>query len=256
MRATVVHEAKHLASFAERLVRGVDFEEPWLEEATARIAEELYSRTFPGGGAWKGNVGFASSVGCEVLQCDDRPLIMWKHFTGLHGFLREVDALSPLGGSGTMAAYASGWALVRWVADRSAANEGAWFRALVGGDAGVGLGGLARVAKTTEQELLAAWSGSLALEHAGERMKTAAEGLSWHWPSMMTGLAELFPGTFSAHPMRMGSLSAGTFQQSFAGLAGGGTRFLALDGGSGAVLRIELRTPAVSPVRLSIARLP
>jgi IPT/TIG domain len=62
MRSTVIHEGKHLASFAERLVSNTPFEESWLEESTARIAEELYSRTFTSGGSWKGNTGFATTV--------------------------------------------------------------------------------------------------------------------------------------------------------------------------------------------------
>lgn len=205
MRATVVHEAKHLASFAERLVRGVDFEEPWLEEATARIAEELYSRTFPGGGAWKGNVGFASSVGCEVLQCDDRPLIMWKHFSGLHQYLRSADTLSPLASSGAYdnSYYASGWAFVRWLLDSHATSEAGVLRALVRGETGhVGMAALTALSGQPAAALAAQWaSDNLRSSGIGSRM--TGVGSSWNLADQWAGVAGLFPSMFEPAPLRV-----------------------------------------------------
>ena len=141
MRSTVMHESKHLAAYAERFAHNTPLEEPWLEESTARIAEELYSRTFSNGGTWKGNTGFATTVRCEVYQCDDRPLMMWKHFSVLQQYMRGVDTLTPIGaaGNGDFTYYASGWSLVRWAVDQYANDEGAWLKSLVRGGAGCGL---------------------------------------------------------------------------------------------------------------------
>jgi hypothetical protein len=258
IRSTVVHEAKHLASFAERLSRGVDFEEPWLEEATARIAEELYARTFPGGGSWKGNVGFASSVGCELQQCDDRPLIMWKHFSGLHGFLKEVDVMSPLGGgaaAGTMAAYASGWALVRWATDRFAVDEAAWFKALVRGDAGLGIRGLARAAGQSEQGLLAEWSSALARDYSGTPIGAAATGMpSWRVADIMRDMARFFPGIFAAQPLKITNRVGGEFTVVQGGLPGGSTHFVSFSPESSSAQLLALSAAAGSPTRLAIVR--
>ena len=99
-----------------------------MEESTARIAEELYSRTFTSGGSWKGNTGFSATARCQLYQCDDRPLMMWTHFSMLHQYLRGVDPLSPSGATtnNDVTFNASGWSLVRWAADQYATSEGAW----------------------------------------------------------------------------------------------------------------------------------
>jgi uncharacterized protein YjdB len=48
IRATIIHEVKHITSFAERFARNASFEELWLEEGLARHAEEQYARTLYG----------------------------------------------------------------------------------------------------------------------------------------------------------------------------------------------------------------
>lgn len=264
LRSTVVHEAKHLASFAERLANGHPFEESWLEEATARIAEELYSRTFPEGGAWKGAAGFSGSVACELLMCDDRPLIMWKHFAGLSGYLRAVDAMSPLGGPGvgSSTTYGSGWALVRWITDRYAANESAWLKALVRGGQGTGLRALAQAAGRSEQELLADWSLTLALDDAAAddtpggtmaRLQTATP--SWRVGDMMAGLAQLFPGAFDARPLKVRRQSFGSFRLPVSSLPGFASRFVSLEGAQSGSQLVELVSgQSASPLRAVIVR--
>ncbi len=160
MRSTVMHESKHLAAYAERFAHNTPLEEPWLEESTARIAEELYSRTFSNGGTWKGNTGFATTVRCEVYQCDDRPLMMWKHFSVLQQYMRGVDTLTPIGAAanGDFTYYASGWSLVRWAVDQYANDEGAWLKALVRGSASTGLANLAQQTGRPAGEMLADWA--------------------------------------------------------------------------------------------------
>ncbi len=270
MRSTVVHEAKHLASFAERLSRNHAFEEAWLEEATARVAEELYSRTFPGGGEWKGRTGFAGSVACELLQCDDRPLIMWKHFAGLHGYLRAVDAMSPLAGAAaaSSASYGSGWALVRWMTDRYASEESAWLKMLVRGGQGTGLRVLAQMTGRSDIELLADWSASMALDHSAADMSVEAamsEGLqrmqgatpSWRVSDMMQGLAQLYPGAFEARPLNMRRQSFGTFRLPLSQLPGFASSYLTLEGTQAGSQLLELGAgvgEAASPLRAVIIR--
>ncbi|WP_461413228.1 hypothetical protein [Gemmatimonas sp.] len=221
MRGTVVHEAKHLASFAERLVRGRDFEEPWLEEATARVAEELYARTFARGAAWRGNTGFAESVQCEVTQCDDRPLVMWKHFTGLHAWLRTTgsarvgqvsgEAGAALSATAANAGYASGWALVRWVLDRHAVSERDLLRQLVAGERAAGVQGLAAAAGMSEQALLTQWAVSIGSDAGLRSATTAAPLSSWQYGDIIGGMASMFPGVFSAQPLAAMHRSAGAF---------------------------------------------
>ena len=221
MRGTVVHEAKHLASFAERLVRGRDFEEPWLEEATARVAEELYARTFVRGAAWRSNTGFAESVQCEVTQCDDRPLVMWKHFSGLHAWLRNAgsvrvgqvtgEAGAALSATEANAGYASGWALVRWVLDRRATSERDALRVLVAGSSSTGLRALASAAGLSEQALLTQWALEIGTTTALRASAFSVPPSSWGYQDIIGGMASMFPGVFSAQPLSASRRSIGSF---------------------------------------------
>ncbi len=129
VRGTVAHELKHIVGFAERIVRGQPLEEPWLEESTARHAEERYARALTG--AIKGgNTGYAT-LQCEIgallgqPECEDKPRQMRPHFAGLFAFLDAPSTRSPLGpvSSGDDSFYGSGWSLLRWAMDHATASE-------------------------------------------------------------------------------------------------------------------------------------
>ena len=260
MRSTVIHEGKHLASFAERLASNTPFEESWLEESTARIAEELYSRTFTSGGSWKGNTGFATTVRCEVYQCDDRPLMMWKHFSALHQYLRGVDTLSPLGAStnNDVTFYASGWSLVRWAADQYATSEGAWLKALVKGGAQTGLANLAQRTGRPAGELLADWALANAVDDVAG-FTPARKQLSfpsWNVADVMSGLAGTYPGAFSAAPLRARVMSFGTFTLPVQQLRAFSSSYFSFEGAQAGGQLIELRGEngaAVAPAGLRVA---
>jgi hypothetical protein len=67
IRGTIAHELKHLVSYAGRIVRNQPLEEVWLEEATARHAEELFARA---------RLGFTptADMGYAALDCEVRAL--------------------------------------------------------------------------------------------------------------------------------------------------------------------------------------
>lgn len=245
MRSTIIHEAKHLASFAERFSRGTAFEESWLEEATARVAEELYSRTFANGGAWKSNIGF-TSVRCEVMQCDARPLMMWKHFSVLYQYMRGVDTLTPIGAatSTDYTYYASGWSLVRWAADQYATNEGSWLRELVRGSAGAATG-LANLAARTGRpagDMLADWALANAVDDAPgftpERRELTFP--SWNTNDVMNGLATSYPTSFVASPLKARAMSFGSFNLSVPKLRAFSSSYFTFEGAQSGSQLIEL----------------
>jgi hypothetical protein len=130
IRSAIVHELKHVTSYAERLVRGQPLEEVWLEEATARLAEELYARQLYGI-AQESDGGFEETVRCEIREfgapagCGDEPRMMRNHLDGLWDFLDGPAAHSPLGATapGDVSFYGSAWALTRWAIDQSASAE-------------------------------------------------------------------------------------------------------------------------------------
>jgi hypothetical protein len=258
MRSTIVHEAKHLASFAERLARGHAFEEAWMEEATARVAEELYARTFPGGGSFRGHTGFATSVGCELRQCDDRPLVMWKHFSQLHTYLAAADTLTPLGPVHSTDAtyYASGWSLVRWALDAYTEDEARTLKTLVHGGAGRGLTALAAAVGRSREELVTGWAMANAEGALGERRRDG-QGGSWNTADVWNGLAVMLPGAFRASPLNVRRLSFGTFAMPSGRIAPLGARYTLLEGGvgSGQLLSLIGGATGGGGLRVAVSRL-
>ena len=240
-----MHESKHLASYAERFAQNAPMEEAWLEESTARIAEELYSRTFANGGRWKGNVGFSTTVRCEVYQCDDRPLMMWKHFSVLQQYMRGVDTLTPIGAaaSGDFTYYASGWSLVRWAADQYAGDEAAWMKALVRGGNATGLANLAQQTGRPAAEMLADWSLANAVDDLpGFQPKRPQLSFpTWNVNEMMNGLAETYPGSFLASPLKARGMSFGSFALPVARLRAFSSSYFSFEGNQVGSQLIELR---------------
>ncbi len=260
MRSTVMHEAKHLAAFAERFAHNTPLEETWLEESTARVAEELYSRTFANGGTWKGNVGFATTVRCEVYQCDDRPLMMWKHFSVLQQYMRGVDTLTPIGAaaSGDFTYYASGWSLVRWAVDQYATDESKWLKELVRGSAATGLANLARLTGRPAVEMLADWALANAVDDlAGFTPKRAQLSFpSWNVADVNGGLSSTYPTSFLAAPLKARAMSFGSFTLPVARLRAFSSSYFSLDGDQLGSQLLELRGEngaAVPPGTLRVA---
>ena len=67
---TVVHEVKHIASASARMANASPtFEESWLEEGTARHAEEVWVRAALHHAAWQGNSGYGTAATNGVF-CD------------------------------------------------------------------------------------------------------------------------------------------------------------------------------------------
>ena len=202
-----------------------------------RVAEELYSRTFTSGGAWKGNVGFSTTVRCEVLQCDDRPLMMWKHFSVLQQYMRGVDTLTPIGAAATgdFTYYASGWSLVRWAVDQYAGDEATWLKALVRGSAATGLANLAQLTGRPATEMLADWALANAVDDlAGFTPKRAQLSFpSWNTADVNGGLAGTYPGSFLASPLKARPMSFGSFVLPVARLRAFSSSYFSLATGCG-----------------------
>jgi hypothetical protein len=240
MRATLVHETKHLASYAERIARGTGFEEPWLEEATARVAEELYARTFIATGG-NTTLGYEETVGCELRHCDERPLVMFKHFSALHDWLRNVDRMSALGATQLTAMhYASGWSFVRWALDHSA-NERATLRALATGTHGSGLEGLAALTGMKSADMVTQWMSDLAANVEGAE---AAGRSTWNVAAVLRGMAQELPGAYDANPLRATRVMLGedvTLTDDVLPLS---TRYIALNGTHRETQRLSLAQPA------------
>ena len=264
IRSTVIHEVKHITSFAERLSRGGRvFEESWLEEATARIAEELWARTIFGY-RQGGRTGYESSLYCEIRsgtsECQDAPLVMLTHFTVLSEYLRSTNTLSPLGRAreNDWSFYSSGWHLVRWAIDHHADREARFLRELTHETRLSGVENLVARTGKSFAELIGPWSLSL---YWDEPTAFGLSNPSWDMYDIYRGLnRDLSGGRGEVYPLIPRSVEFGSFRVGVNRLQGGssilislsgvgdGPQLLRLEGGSGgpppeslrmAILRVE-----------------
>ena len=145
MRATIIHEVKHIVSYAELMetpILGID-EDSWLEEGTAQIAEEIYGRGF-WNTSWKGNATYAETMHCSLTlnpaifpECAPALAANWPyaigdHFLFLYDYALNHEGLSFLSsGSEASHIYGSAWLFLRWAIDHFATSESAFLRDLV-----------------------------------------------------------------------------------------------------------------------------
>lgn len=280
IRATFVHEVKHIAAQARRVFAGAaSFESSWLEEGLARHAEELWARDKVYNVPWKGNTGYGSSGSPGSLYCDYRrtdaaclatdparpSLNMFRHFQGLTTFMGAPADYSPFGATsfGGSSFYATSWSLIRYTADRYGASEADFFGDLT----------LATTTGTTTltaaaggvsiSELLGGWSLALyADDYPGLTGATAAIDMpTWNFTSIYAGLNADFPGTFpTVYPLAPTSLPFGGFSPiSETSIAGGGAAYFRFSGTHATPQLINLQadgggTPS-STLRVAVARL-
>ncbi|HET8770390.1 MAG TPA: IPT/TIG domain-containing protein [Gemmatimonadaceae bacterium] len=232
VRATIVHELKHVVSYAERTVRGQPYEEVWLEEATARHAEELYARAIYGT-AQSGNHDYAAALRCEVRDgaagCPaNPPRAMLPHFDALWDFLDAPAARTPLGAAepGDFSFYGSAWSLTRWLLDHSGVPEADAYRALtLSGDRGVN--NLEARFGSNWPQMLGEWSLALATDDldAFTPVSSRLRFPSWNLRSNFLGLCtelgpcvnpllepSLYPRPYPLQPVEV---TAGTFSVEF-----------------------------------------
>ncbi len=249
---SVVHEAKHLASNSARVAAGAaNFEQVWLEESTARHAEEVWARESLYRQPWKGNIGFGSAaisgLFCDFhlsdASCADGDALrrpnsgMRRHFSELRNKLLEPANRSPFGdafGQSGFTFYSPAWSLVRYAADRFAVSEPAFFRALTSATA-TGMTNLTSVSGTTADYLIGSWGLALLLDDNPvlATPSPALEISSWNLRDIYAGLnnapawRDRFPTAF---PLVATPLAFGGFGTHGALIRGGAHAFFELSG--------------------------
>jgi hypothetical protein len=277
MRSTVIHEVKHVVSFAERLSRNFALEDGNWEEGGARAAEEMYSRTVYAT-APRANTGYAASIGCDirfaapVAPCGDRPVLMLRHFDALYSFMTGPEIYSPLGRgfTGDFNYYAGAWSFLRWAADHFAPDEGQFFRdfttSVVTGVANVEV----RTGRRWE-ESLGEWSLAAYVDDIGgytpnnQRLQMR----SWNYPDIWLGMCvDMGPCVNPSNPVLNYSRSNpfaprqrsfGNFLVGVGAMVGGGFTLLDLSGAGYASQVVEVKAllgtgDAPATVRIAIAR--
>jgi hypothetical protein len=255
IRATLIHEAKHLAMFAERFASPVatTFETSWLEEGMAMHSEELYSRTITGA-AWKANTGYGSQaaqnhIWCELRPstCADRPFIMTSHFAFLYDYLTNIESKTIVGsvpvGSSDGSYYGSSWAFVRWMLDAHAANEGAVLRALTVEPNLTGAENLAARTGVPFETMLPQFHYALQYDDVAGITPTAAwqHIQSWNTRAIFGGLNTDLPTSFLADFLQDRPVQFGAFTLNVNALRGGSAAHIEISGAQAAKQLIALQ---------------
>jgi hypothetical protein len=278
IRSTFIHEAKHVASQAARVANSSpSWEVSWLEEGTARHAEELWSRNAVYNVPWRGNTGYGGADNPGSVWCDVRPSwavcngtnprrpssSMFNHFATLYAFLGNPGGLSPFGrapGDASAVFYAASWSLVRYAVDRFASSEQAFFTALNQSTTS-GAANLAARSGISMNELLGRWALALyADDRPGLTGRPELQFATWNMADVYTGMRTDFPSSYPrVAPLVTTPLSFGTFAPlQRTGLVGGGIDYFEFSGtnSGGQAVRIESLAggPPSGVLRMAILR--
>ena len=281
IRSTLLHELKHLSSYAARVNNNApSYEVDWLEEGTARMAEEMWMREAVDNVAWKANTGYGTfanpiNVYCDVrpgmAECDANPrrpaMIMQRHFTSLYTNMFGTNArlLSPFGATASDNAsyyYATAWSLVRYAIDRYGASDAAFLTALTQSTSS-GVPNLTAVAGVSIDQLLGGWAMAFyADDYPGLGSPSAdIKFPTWNFRSIYAGLNTDFPATYTLpYPLAPQARTFGSFAPvAVTTLRGGGVVWYEVTGTQAVsqLLRLETSGGGVpsSPLRLAISRL-
>ena len=244
MPSTVIHEAKHITSFAER------FEDPrpafneavWLEEATAQVASELYGRAIHGNG-WRTNSGYFGTLDCEIRPgtptCGQGNVVMGNHFLFLADFLQNFEQKTILSGTDDNDIYGSSWMFVRWLTDTyGGADEGNFLRSIVKAVTTVGVINVTTPSGKTWPELLSQFTLMLGVDELSGIGAPFVEA-SWNLPAVFLGYNGDLRNPPPAVPLTMRQASIGSaFQATVGQLRGGGAMLLKLSPASGGASQI------------------
>jgi hypothetical protein len=238
MPATMIHEAKHIASYAERLSRGAtQFEQIWLEEATAQVASEMFGRAIRGN-SWRGDATYRQTLYCEARPtesgCADGVIAMSNHFGFLSDYLQRFETKSILSGAEDSDIYGSAWLFTRWVLDTyGGSDEGAFLRRLVQTGSLAGAANMEAVSGKPFPELLAEFTLMLAADNLPNVANPHLEA-SWNLPDIFAGLADI--GAAPRAPLAIRQSTGGVVSVSGRNVKGG----------SGVLVRIGPLAPGVT----------
>jgi hypothetical protein len=216
--------------FAERFASPTAdvLEDVWLEEGTAMLSEELFSRTITGA-QWKGNTPYGSASAPNFLYCEvrrpgtngcssDSPRIMLDHFAWLYDYYSDVENRTMLGSvNGDGSFYGSAWLFVRWLIDQYSSDP-VFLKALVAEPHLTGVSNIVARAGRPFDELLGDFTLALALDDRPGFApgRTQLTEPSWNIYDNFAGLSADFssqgffvnPAPLRTHPFGFGDFSA------------------------------------------------
>jgi hypothetical protein len=275
MRGTLIHESKHIASYAERFQTPIEaeLEESWLEEGTAQAAIEFWGRAtyYAGKATWKGNATYDNTMRCDARPadpaCGGQPSIIMDHFLFLFSYYEDIETKSYFSSArDDVSVYGSAWLLTRWAADHYATDEAAFYRSVTQSYTQTGLTNIeARIGRDFISFHPDFMMAHYADDVAGLTPPTSARYTipSWNMRDMFLGISQNFTRggqPVPAFPLRVRAASFGAFTADVATLLGGSAAYVELSGTPTAPQVLDLRAPGglalpeSSTLRLAILR--
>jgi hypothetical protein len=219
-----------------------DYEETWLEEATAQLASEMYGRAIHGN-AWKSDAPYSSTVFKEMCflgtsACDTYTIVMRNHFGWLEDFLQNFESKSIIRKSGDGSSdddmYGSSWLFTRWLVDTYATNENAFMKNMVLNYNITGAANAMALTGKTFEELLSQFTLMLAADNAGPGLPAQFQEGSWNLPTVYTGLnTDLGGAAYPLNPLAIRQANFSSAFQAGATIRGGGALLVRLNGAGG-----------------------
>jgi hypothetical protein len=240
IESTIIHESKHLTSFAMKLAQpgfsGIKpIEDGWLEESSAEIAQELLDRvsfSF----APKSNVDYNATIGKEVRPSTYKlPMNMFNALLWLYQYLSATESRSLVGpaASQDVTFYGSGWAFLRWAIDTYATTEPAFLTAMTRDISHFGIANIETITGKPFPQLLSEYSLALALDdYPGfTPVEPKYSFPSWNLRNIFAGMNADFPSLFpNPAPLSLRSTGFGKFSLDVSGVRGGGFSVLEVSG--------------------------
>lgn len=213
MRGTLIHEAKHIASYAWRYYYDAsELEETWLEEATAQQASEIWARSIYSRGV-KQDIGWADGPNCDYAPaggaCPDPAEGILHHFGFLYDHYAALESKSILDdpfGSIDPVIYGSSWSFIRYVTDTYGQSEAAFLGSIVRVQNDHGVANVASKSGKPFSELLGMFSlASAADNYPGVNLTDPKLRLpSWNSRDLFQNMSDNLhngPGGPSAFPL-------------------------------------------------------
>lgn len=243
--STVAHEYEHLINASRRLyvnTGATDFEETWLDEGLAHMAEELvfYGRS---------GLSSLSNIDATLLRSNNTYRTAFNsdgisNLGRLGSFLANPTANSPYADNDSLATRGATWAFLRYAIDQQSNNQETVLNRLVNSTT-TGLANLRAVFGSDLTSIFRDWSTAIILDDvAGAAARYQFR--SWNLPSIMSALDD-----DGVYPLATQSLiSGGTKSVSIASGGAAYLRFGVAANGTG-----SLTISAPSSIQTTVVRL-
>jgi hypothetical protein len=251
LRPTLVHETKHVASFAQRYSDGGVFETVWLEEATAQMSSEIWMRNFDQTG-WKSNAGFDATLGCEFVTSnpcysDSKPAGLFNHLEFLYQYLDSASDPPDREALGTTieSEYGGGWSFARWTADQYASSEQSFMHGIIDDQTNISVQNLMARSGQSAAALQVYWVLATALDSVQVTPTDPRLTVpSFDFANIYAVADSVFTETFPRlEPVWPNQVSSGSFDRTVTGVPGlAGTSYIVLTATSTGAQTLELRS--------------